>query len=160
MQWKRSHRFDTKARELADRHYNRRKVGSPQFVPPGRCFVLLGLQERAFWVSSWPFAQYVRHAWAGAWICSAFRSEGEGKASQLIEDAVAATRAFWPDIPDLGMITFIDRKKVRPIKVRGVPTWGRTYIKAGFEYAGETKGGLMALQLRPENMPLPRPCLA
>jgi hypothetical protein len=54
------------------------------------------------------------------------------------------------------MVTFVDRSKVRPIKVRGVPTWGWTYIKAGFKYAGETKGGLMALTLSPTDMPMPK----
>ena len=155
--WVVSHRADQRARVIADRHYNRQKIGTPQFVPPGRCFVLIEQYERAFWVTSWPFAQYVKHAWAGAWVCSAFRSEGAGVASELIRAAVAATRAHWPDVPEQGLVTFVDRKKVQPIKVRGVPTWGRTYVKAGFEYAGETKGGLMALVLRPQNMPGPLP---
>ena len=31
---------------------------------------------KALWVTSFPFAQYVRHQWAGAWVCSAFRNEG------------------------------------------------------------------------------------
>jgi hypothetical protein len=60
--WKLSNRADPKARVLADRHYNRQKIGTPQFVPPGRCLVLLGRREKAFWVTSWPFAQYVKHA--------------------------------------------------------------------------------------------------
>lgn len=39
--------------------------------------------------------------------------------------------------------------------VHGSPTWGRTYELAGFQYVGETKSGLMAMQLLPENMPPP-----
>lgn len=31
---------------------------------------------------------------------------------------------------------------------------GLTYEKAGFHYAGKTKGGLLAFQLLPEDMPL------
>jgi hypothetical protein len=61
---------------MADRHYNRQKPGTPQFVPPGRCLVLLA--PEALWVSSWPFAAYVRHTWPGAWINSCFRREGGG----------------------------------------------------------------------------------
>lgn len=75
MRWALSHRFDPRALPLADRHYNRRKVGSPQFVPPGRCVVLLSAEATALWVTSWPFAQYVRHAWGGAWVNSLFRNE-------------------------------------------------------------------------------------
>jgi len=155
--WCASHRADPAARALADRHYNRQKIGTPQFVPPGSCLVLLTNCGRAFWITSFPFAQYVKHEWAGAWVCSAFRSEGAGRASDLIRQAVAATRAHYGDPPALGMVTFIDRRKVQPIKVRGWPTWGWTYRKAGFVHVGDTKGGMMAMQLLLEDMPAPFP---
>ena len=52
MIWSLSNRADPFARDIADRHYNRQKIGSPQFVPPGRCVVLtagtLGYQKRIF----------------------------------------------------------------------------------------------------------------
>lgn len=88
-------------------------------------------------------------------MCSAFRNEGAGVASELIRDAVAATRAYYGDPPPLGMVTFINRAKVRPTMVHGAPTWGRTYALAGFRPVGETKGGLLAMQLLPEDMPPP-----
>ena len=50
MIWEKSNRFDQRAREIADRHYNRQKPGTPQFVPPGRVpgYVLLSeTRERA-----------------------------------------------------------------------------------------------------------------
>lgn len=153
--WCVSHRADPAAARLADRHYNRQKVGSPQFAPTGSCAVFLTDCGRAFWITSAPLAEWVKHAWAGAWICSAFRSEGAGRASELIGQAVAATRAHYGDPPPLGMVTFIDRRKVRPTMVRGEPTWGWTYRKAGFVYAGETKGGLMVMQMHPLDMPHP-----
>lgn len=153
--WQKSNRGDPRARELADRHYNRQKPGTPQFVPPGRCCVLYAETDtgKAFWVTSFPYAQYVKHAWAGAWICSAFRNEGAGIASQMIREAVAATRSHFGEPPELGMVTFIDTRKVKPTKVHGVNTWGYTYIKAGFKLVGKTKGGLLALQLLPKDMP-------
>jgi hypothetical protein len=154
--WCLSHRADPLAKVLADRHYNRQKPSSPQFVPPGSCLVLLSECGRAFWVTSAPIAKYVKHAWAGAWVCSAFRNEGAGVASEMIREAVGATLWHYGKPPPLGMVTFIDRAKVRPTMVRGVPTWGRTYRLAGFEDCGETKGGLLALRLRPENMPPPK----
>src|ERR1700744_1119966 len=101
MRWRLSHRADPLAKRLADRHYNRQKPESPQFVPPGRCLVLLSDDERAFWVTSWPYAQYVRHAWAGAWVCSAFRSEGAGTASVLSRQALAASRSHFGEPPFL-----------------------------------------------------------
>lgn len=148
MIWKLSHRADKPALTLADRHYNRQKIGSPQFVPPGRCFVLVSECERAVWTTSWPFAQFVKHAWAGAWVNSIFRNEGAGLSSDLIRQAVAATRAYWPDVPELGMVTFVHADKV---KRKRDP--GRCYLKAGFKNVGFTKGGLVALQLLPVDMP-------
>ena len=128
MIWEMSWKADPRARDVADRHYNRQKPGTPQFVPPGRAL---------------------------EWVCSAFRNEGAGIASEMIREAVAATRAHFGEPPELGMITFIDRRKVKPTMVHGVKTWGRTYELAGFRPVGETKGGLLALQLLPADMPEP-----
>ena len=159
MRWQWSHRADRRALVLADRHYNRQKPGTPQFVPPGRCCVLYAETStgRAFWVTSWPFPEYVKHAWPGAWVCSAFRNEGAGLASELITEALAASVDFFGPSP--GMVTFIDRKKVRPTIVRGVPTWGRIYLRAGFRVVGETKGGLLALWMPGQDMPAPQRAL-
>lgn len=166
-QWETSHRFDRRALPLADRHYNRRKVGSPQFVPPGRCLVLITPECDALWVTSWPFAQYVRHSWAGAWVNSLFRNESEALASELIRDAVAATCAVWhtwephrglaylrPAPPPVGLITFVDASKTRRKRDPG-----RCYRRAGFHHVGFTKGGLWAFQLLPADFPDPRPAL-
>ena len=146
--WRISHRADPIGCALADRHYNRQKIGSPQFVPPGKCFVLLADDNSALWVTSWPYAEYVKHAWAGAWMNSLFRNEGGYLSSSLIREAVAATRWYWPEVPDLGMVTFVDAGKTR--KKRDP---GRCYRKAGFKHVGYTKGGLWAFQLLPEDMP-------
>lgn len=147
--WVRSHRADADVVPLADRHYNRQKIGSRQFAPPGRCLVLKTAELDAFWVTSWPFAEYVRHAWAGAWVCSAFRNESGRLSSELIRQAVSATRAQW-EPPALGMVTFVD-----PGKVRRKRDPGRCYRRAGFSQVGTTKGGLVALQLLPCDMPEP-----
>lgn len=162
--WEISDRADPPARAIADRHYSRQKPGTKQFVAPGRCIVLRA--EQAYWVTSWPFAEYVKHEWPGAWINSAFRKEGgEDHASEYIREAVAATRALamtdptWEGgkVPALGMVTFIDPAKVKPRMVRGRPTWGHSYMEAGFKHVGYTKAGLWAMQLLPAEMP--EPCL-
>lgn len=161
MIWQVSHRADPRARELADRHYNRQKVGSPQFVPPGRCCVLYAETDagKAFWVTSWPFAEYVRHAWAGAWVCSAFRNEGAGTSSEMIVQALAATRFVFGDPPELGLISFIDERKVKPTIVRGKPIFGWTWFRAGAVVAGRTKGGLLAVQFCPSVIPPAMPAI-
>lgn len=173
MIWRLSHRAEPWACRMADRHYNRQKIGSPQFVPPGRCIVLrtTGHGERALWTTSWPFAEYVKHDWAGAWVNSLFRVERRGwledkgdhpwqqiacKSSTLIRQAIAATRFFW-DPPALGMVTFVDPTAVPGVKVRGETIYGFSYLKAGFKHVGFTKGGLWVWQLLPDEMPDPEP---
>ena len=152
--WSLSHRADAEVVPMADRHYNRQKVGSPQFVPPGRCHVLkAGTAEQllnpwtggAFWVTSWPYAEDGKHAWAGAWGCSAFRNEGAGQASDLIRAAVASTVEKWPDVPELGMVSFIDPSKVEPRPIRGRKTWGHSWFEAGFQHVGYTKARVRRL---------------
>ena len=153
MRWTESNRADPIARELADRHYSRQSIGAEQFVPPGRCVVLVEENARAFWVTSWPFPEYVKHAWAGAWICSAFRSEDAGGSIELVKQAIAATRAALGEPPHEGMVTFIDHQKVKPTMIRGNPTWGWIWVKSGFRYVGQTKAGLLAFQISPADMP-------
>ena len=150
MRWVRSHRADPEVVPLADRHYNRQKIGSPQFAPPGRCLVLKTAEVDAFWITSWPYAEYVKHAWPGAWVCTAFRNEGSHLSSELVRKAVAATLDKYGPAPAIGMITFINRAKIR--KKRDP---GRCFRRAGFNKCGMTKGGLITLQLLPEDMPNP-----
>jgi hypothetical protein len=123
MRWQITDRGDPQARQIADRHYNRQSVGAAMFAPPGRALILVTDDADALWITSWPFAEYVKHAWAGAWICSAFRNESEHLASDLILEAVAVTRWKWD------------------------------FLRAGFKPCGHTQGGLLAFQLLPENMP-------
>lgn len=148
MNWRISHRAERAPRLLADRHYSRQKPGTPQFVPPGRCLVLS--MPGAYWVTSWPFKEYTKHEWAGAWVCSAFRNEDSGiLSSLLVTEAVAATRWFFGTPPELGMVTFIDRDKTR--KKRDP---GRCFRRAAFFECGETKmNKLLALRMDPFWMP-------
>lgn len=87
-------------------------------------------------------------------ICSLFRREPDCDhlASDLITAAVGATRACWPDLPPLGMVTFVD-----PTKTRRKRDPGRCYRRAGWSHVGETAGGLVALQLLPDQWPEPLP---
>jgi hypothetical protein len=77
----------------------------------------------------------------------------------MIRQAVAATRHHYGNPPELGMVTFINRKCVKPTKVRSKDVYGWTFRRAGFRECGETKGGLLALQLLPADMPEPEPAI-
>lgn len=145
--WQPSHRADQETRIIADRHYNRQKIGSPQFVSPGRCMVLK-IPPTCFWVTAFPFARYVKHEWAGAWVCAAFRNESKGEllSSDLIKAAVALTVQYHLDkpswnvdpLPVLGMITFVNPAKTTKGRSKNsLP--GKCFYDAGFIYAGQTK---------------------
>lgn len=162
--WAESWRADPVARALADRHYSRQRIGAAQFVPPGACVVLRTRAGGAYWVTSLPLAQFVKHEWAGAWICSAYRRESGPLASTAITEALAATRYLKGDPPPLGIVTMFDPAIV-PGFIRRTPEgpvmeWGYSYYKAGWRYAGWTKGGLFVRQLPPEDFPPPAPPLS
>lgn len=146
--WRLSWRACPRARRLADRHYPRQSPGHPDFVPPGRCLVLLTGDGSAVWVTSWP--EFAQHAWAGAWVNSLFRNEGDYLSSDLIRHAVAHTRWTWPVVPDLGIVSFVNADLVRRKRDPG-----RCYRKAGFKHVGFTKSGLWAFGQFADEMPPP-----
>lgn len=170
--WQPSNPADPEVRALADRHYSRQTPGAARFVQAGRTYVLKApggrlewvptirggeikkLEQiqvaRAGWVTHYPYAEYVRHDWAGAWINQFFRNESDYLASDLIREAAAMTYLYsgW-ELPDLGMVTMID-----PDQVRRSRTVGFTYRKAGFEEVGLTKTPprKTVLQLSPDKI--------
>ena len=153
--WRRSNRFDKAAVALADRHYSRQKPGSPQFMPPGSCRVLLAQNGKAVFGLSFPKAEFVKHKWAGAWIVSIFRNEQSGPlASDMIREAMAVMQTQY-SVPELGCVTFVDPTKVPGVMERGERIKGFCFHKAGFRAVGETKKGLIAWQLLPHAMPSP-----
>lgn len=153
--WRLATRADPCGAALADRHYSRRSPGTRQFVPPGRCVVLLTRAADALWVSSWPYAEYTKHAWPGAWVCTLFRNESrQVLSSWLIRQAIGVTRWKWGNPPQPGMVTFVDVRKVRPKRNPGY-----CFLSAGFEYVGRTKTGKLALRLRRSRIPSPIPPL-
>jgi hypothetical protein len=150
MLWQLPWRADPQARRLADRHYSRRRPGSAQFVPPGRCLVLRTPAADALWVSLLQDPRWVRHAWAAAWVCCCFRNESAHRSSDLIRQAVAAARWAWGQPPPDGFVTFVDPRRVRPQRDPG-----RCFRKAGWRPRGHTAGGLVVLQLPPASWPAP-----
>lgn len=159
MRWQITTRFDPAAAALADRHYTRQTVGSDQFMPSGRALVLLTPELDAVWGTSWQVSGdgilYAVHDWPEAWNCSIFRNESPHLSSELILEAVAATVYVWGDPPKQGFVTFVD-----PEKTRRKRDPGRCFRKAGFDPAGETTSGKVALVLPVERFPAPQPPVA
>ena len=150
MDWQVTWRADPVVRALADRHYSRKTIGATQFSPPGRLLVLRTADGRAAWVTHWPRAEYVLHAWPDAWVCHLFRNEASAlyRSSDLIREAVAATRwKYGPGIPEYGMITFVDAQRVLTA-TNEIP--GYCFRRAGFRGLGRTQEhDLVVLQLTP-----------
>ena len=148
MRWIISNRFSRFGCEMADRHYSRQSSGSNQFVAPGRCLVLeIRSPAPALWVSRWP--KFADHKFGLSWECTLFRNEGAGLSSELIREALQATRWKWGAPPETGMLTFVD-----PGSVRRKRDPGRCFIKAGFKHIGQTKiRKILAFRLEPERVP-------
>lgn len=146
MNWERVNRRDGRARRLADRHYSRQVVGSPQVGGAGNLIILVRPTGDAAWITIQQ--EFSKHAWHGAWVCSIFRNESVVLSSTLIREAVAATRFLWGDPPACGFITFVDAAKTRHKRDPG-----RCYLRAGFKRAGFTQGGLWVLQMLGPDMP-------
>lgn len=157
--WRLANRFDRQACALADRHYSRQKPGSPQMMPPGSCRVLVARNGKGVFGLSVPKPEFVKHAWAGAWIVSIFRNEESGPlASDMIREALAHMRTEYP-VTDLGVVSFVDPRKVRGVMERGERVKGFCFKRAGFRAVGETKGGLIAWQMLPAALPVARAVL-
>lgn len=153
MNWFRVSATDSVARSLADRHYPRENVGARFFTPPGRKVVLrcADVSGAAYWVSL--FQQHVDHAWPGAWVCSAFRNETGWWSSELILEALAATRAEWGEPPPEGMITFVDPAATARRRGRNNRP-GHCFRVAGFvELPQRTTRGYFVLHRSPAGWP-------
>lgn len=131
MRWVRSWRADPAVARLADRHYSRQSRGHQQFAGPGRIVVLRTLEEDAAWVTLWP--EFFQHDVGPAWFCTLFRNESPHRSSELILEALAATRARFGDPPPEGVATWVDPAKVAS------PNPGYCFKAVGFQRIGTTK---------------------
>jgi hypothetical protein len=80
----RSNRFDCELAELADRHYSRQKIGSPQFIAPGRNLVYRDQSGLVVFVWLW---QAYRDDGEEGYCCSIFRNETPRRSSEIILEA-------------------------------------------------------------------------
>lgn len=132
--WVRVTKFDVRACALADRHYSRRKVGSPQFMPPGQTIVLLTEDEQAVWGWWRPAPSSGLKAMNGldGWTCTIFRNESDRLSSTLVLDAELAVAQYGYDIGPDGFITYVWDKRIQSVnpgfcfKVAGWRVTGRS----------------------------------
>ena len=143
--WQRVTKFDPRAAALADRHYNRRKVGSPQFMPPGETVVLLTEDASALygWWRPHPRSGIVAMNGLDGWTCSIFRNEGAHRSSALILDAEQWLITLGVTCGPSGLLTYVWRAKVSS------PNPGYCFKCAGYRRIGRSADGKKDLLQKP-----------
>ncbi len=137
--WIVTNKGDVSCRLLADRHYSRQSVGDKQFCRPGKNMVLRTPNADAVWVT-W---KGIRDDGLDALECTIFRNESQYLSSDMIKYAIAASIDKWGDLPQDGLITYVDQSKVRSKNP------GFCFLMAGFERIGRSKNrGLLLLQFK------------
>lgn len=133
--WREAHKFDRTGARLADGHYSRRTVGSPQFMPPGQTLVLVTHDDASVfgWWRPHPASGIRSMNGLDGWTCSIFRRTGGASASGLILEAEAALLAADLGCGPDGLLTYVWDAKVASgnpgycFKVAGWHTAGRKH---------------------------------
>lgn len=136
---------------LYRRHYSCRKYNHGQAIdyvrtgitPPGETMILLSPDCSALFV--WSLQRFRADGQKGV-NCSVFRNESSVRASELIREAC---KLAWHRWPGERLFTFVDAREIRVIKRHGVPVPGWCFVRAGWTQCGESKKGLIILELLP-----------
>ncbi len=131
-------------RAIFDGHYSRRHYTDGRnpklYVGPGQKMVLVTTDAGAVFV--WrKFKDDAIPPQSGV-NCAVFRREFGLRASELIR---AAEKEAWERWAGERLYTYVDTKKTRRKRDPG-----RCFLRAGWRYAGWTKGGLRILEKLPE----------
>jgi hypothetical protein len=139
--WRVITKFDARAAALADRHYSRRTVGSPQFMPPGQTLILMS--EKADAVFGWwrpdPSCGIEPMNGLDGWTCTIFRNESSVLSSTLIlaaeEELLDTGCSVGPD----GLITYVWDDRVKSANP------GYCFKRAGWRVTGRSADGKKTL---------------
>jgi hypothetical protein len=146
--WLLSHKADPAACVLADRHYSRRKIGAPQFMPPGQTLVLITAEGDAVfgWWRPHPRAGLKAMNGLDGWTCTIFRNESGHLSSRLIlmaETELVNRHSVGPD----GFITYVFDRKIRSTNP------GFCFKAAGWRVSGRSADNRKTLlQKQPERL--------
>lgn len=111
--WRIGFKADPEGVDLADRHYSRRSVGSPQFMPPGQTLVLIADRAVFGWWRPDPDSGIEMMNGYDGWTCSIFRNESSVLSSRLILEAERALVAQGYGCGPDGLLTYVWDRKVR-----------------------------------------------
>ena len=117
---------------LRDRHYAG-GIGGKTAGAPGKRIAFVTFEGTAGWISYYQRPEEVDHDFGCGYLCSMFRNEGAGLASELIESAIRLTELRWGAHPE-GWLTFVNVDAVRPKRNPGY-----CFLMAGFVPVGYTR---------------------
>lgn len=124
---------------MADRHYSRRKIGSPQFMPPGQTIVLVAPGAVWGWWRPHPDAGITPMNGLDGWTCTIFRNESSILSSELVVEAEDMLFAESGEIGLDGMLTYVWDRKVASANP------GYCFKKAGWCAIGRSADGKKTL---------------
>jgi hypothetical protein len=133
-------KFTPAGARLADGHYSRRTVGSPQFMPPGQTLVLLTPDELAVfgWWRPHPDSGITAMNKLDGWTCTIFRNTGPALSSELILAAELELVARHECGPS-GLLTYVWDRRVRSANP------GYCFKVAGWKAIGRSADGRKTL---------------
>jgi hypothetical protein len=139
--WQRITKFDSLAAALADRHYSRRTVGSPQFMPPGETVILRTPAADAVfgWWRPHPASGLAAMNGLDGWTCTIFRNEGPVKSSILILEAESHLLDTGASVGPDGFITYVWDKRIKSANP------GYCFKCAGWRVTGRSADGRKTL---------------
>jgi hypothetical protein len=133
-------KFTPSCARLADGHYSRRTIRSPQFMPPGQTLVLLTPDELAVfgWWRPDPSSGIVAMNGLDGWTCTIFRNTGPQLSSDLVLAAESELLDRYDCGPD-GLITYVWDSKVASANP------GYCFKCAGWHVTGRSADGRKTL---------------
>ena len=124
--------------KIYERHYSCYKYADGRerklFCGPGEKMDLLTIHNDTLFV----WKKFIDDSGQKGIYCAVFRNEGNLLSSILIKEAVALTQRRWPNER---LYTYVNPKKIKSTNP------GYCFQKAGWKRCGETKGGLIILEL-------------
>lgn len=141
--WERATKFDARGAALADRHYSRRKIGSPQFMPPGETIVLVADDAVFGWWRPHPASGIESMNGLDGWTCTIFRNQSPVLSSMLILEAELHLWLHASGCGQDGMLTYVFDAKVRSTNP------GYCFKRAGWVARGRSRDDKKTLLTKP-----------
>ena len=128
-------KFDAECAAMADRHYSRQRIGSPQFAPPGETLILRDNHCTVLFV--WCRQLQARADGQEGVNCTIFRNESNRLSSEIILEAEDYAVGRWGNIRGF---TYIDSSKIRSKNP------GCCFKKAAWKRCGISANGKLLLE--------------